>query len=597
MAIQHINYKSDFSVILTLPNGIPTWEWAMTFRAGGVTQTIKCPAGRLPANVHRLDDKRVEVFFDNHGFQCGRLFCEFSESKPDSNYADGEKNTYTPQALPIELWPQASDDSSPVSADVYGSLATALESKVDKVTGKGLSSNDYTDEDKAKLEKSPDLITLGEDFKGITEEDFQDYYDESSKTLIRYRDITLDKDSYIAIAPTNTKCIGGICEGAYLDFVKSGGSALASVGEDISVVVSPKLTSGKTYAIFFVAQDDVNQYERIVFYQASVIGGATAAAITNTALSNLSIDIANTADKIDESKTYYQAFGFGFPVDQLPTEPDSTHTDQADAIEGINWDDFDLDVAFRSGSVYVEFFNGHFKIIYRDSNKDEYVATNGKTIVHMQHKGSNKFILYKEATATFVVGKSLSEVATASCPVNMFELPAVGDVIQFTDCSAVISSVSGDNMTNGKITCAPVTTNDGIFAVSVKTTQYEWVTQAIVTASMILPFEALNTTLNELSNPVIAINLNTTDLTSTYQDINIEGDVRVGKYLHFNDGYEYLITTYAPEHTDNTIMVQSLADATKVEAHYEAGSYWLHNNNGTWQIKIKGLDQAIEGTL
>lgn len=572
MAIQHINYKSDFSVILTMPAGIPSWSWAMTFRAGGVTQTIECPDGQLPANVHKLDDKRVEVFFDNHGFKCGRLFFEFSEAKPDNDYADGTKNTYTPQALPIELWPQASDDSSPASADVYGSL----EGKVAKVM---------------------DLITEGEDFKVLSDGDFKDYYDEDNGDYMRYLNITLDKDSYIIMAPTNSECMGSICEGTFEQFMKGEGERIASVDRDISVVVSPKLTAGKTYCLYFFMQDSSTQYYQIAFYQASVIGSANASTIISTALSNLSIDIANTADKIDESKTYYQAFGFGFPAEQLPTEPDSTHTDQADAIEGINWDDFDLDVAFRSGSVYVEFFNDHFKIIYRDSNKDEYVATNGKTIVHMQHKGSNKFILYKEATATFVVDKSLSEVATASCPVNMFELPAVGDVIQFTDCSAVISSVLGDNMTNGRITCAPVTTNDGIFAVSVKTTQYEWVTQAIVTASMILPIEALNTTLNELSNPVITINLSTTDLTSTYQDINIEGDVHIGKYLHFNDGYEYLITTYAPEHTDNTIMVQSLADATKVEAHYEAGSYWLHNNNGTWQIKIKGLDQAIEGVL
>lgn len=545
----------------------------MTFRAGGVTQTIECPNGQLPANVHKLDDKRVEVFFDNHGFKCGRLFCEFSEAKPNNDYADGTKNTYTPQALPIELWLQASDDCNPASADVYGSL----ESKVAKATN---------------------LITEGEDFKVLSDEDFKDYYDEDSEAYMRYLDITLEKDSYIIMAPTNSECMGSICEGTFEQFMKGEGERIASVDRDISVVVSPKLTAGKTYCLYFFMQDSSTQYYQIAFYQASVIGSVNASAIINTALSNLSIDIANTADKIDESKTYYQAFGFGFPAEQLPTKPDSTHIDQAEAYANIkNWDDFDLDVAFMSGIVLVEFNGDHFKLIYRDSNKDEYVATNGKTIVHMQYKGSNKFILYKEATATFVVDKSLSEVAAASCPVNMFELPAVGDVIQFTDCSAVISSVLGDNMTNGKIACAPVTTNDGIFAVSVKTTQYEWVTQAIVTASMILPFEALNTTLNKLSNPVIAINLSTSDLTSAYQDINIEGDVHVGKYLHFNDGYEYLITTYAPEHTDNTIMVQSLADATKVEAHYEAGSYWLHNNNGTWQIKIKGLDQAIEGVL
>ena len=153
MALQHINYKSDFSVVLTLPHGIPTWDWALTFRVGAVERVVACNGGKLPENVHRLDDKRVEFFFDNHGFQCGRLLCEFSEAKPDSNYDDGEKNIYSPQLLPVVLWPLASDDCTPVSADVFGSIETALNGKVDKEAGKGLSSNDFTDEDKEKLSK------------------------------------------------------------------------------------------------------------------------------------------------------------------------------------------------------------------------------------------------------------------------------------------------------------------------------------------------------------------------------------------------------------------------------------------------------------
>lgn len=156
--IRHINYKSDFSLIVTVPylhgtaTVLPEWDWWLTFKVGSVEKVFSQEGGVLSDGLKKVGDNKVEVFFDNHGFPTGTLVLEFSEKVPNTDYADGYKDTYAPQDLPVELWDSASDDYSPMAVNVYGSLESCVQNKVDKVDGKGLSTNDYTDAEKAKLE-------------------------------------------------------------------------------------------------------------------------------------------------------------------------------------------------------------------------------------------------------------------------------------------------------------------------------------------------------------------------------------------------------------------------------------------------------------
>lgn len=74
----------------------------------------------------------------------------------------GDKNIYTEYVYVNNAWEKIGEYSSDVDLSDYAKTAdvnTALETKVDKENGKGLSTNDYTDEDKAKLEN----ITFGDD--------------------------------------------------------------------------------------------------------------------------------------------------------------------------------------------------------------------------------------------------------------------------------------------------------------------------------------------------------------------------------------------------------------------------------------------------
>lgn len=173
--IRHINYKSDFSLIVTVPylhgtaTVLPEWDWWLTFKVGSVEKVFSQEGGVLSDGLKKVGDNKVEVFFDNHGFPTGTLVLEFSEKVPNTDYADGYKDTYAPQDLPIELWDSASDDYSPMAVNVYGSLEACVQNKVDKVDGKGLSTNDYTDAEKAKLGNLPDGIVYDTEIKNDSE--------------------------------------------------------------------------------------------------------------------------------------------------------------------------------------------------------------------------------------------------------------------------------------------------------------------------------------------------------------------------------------------------------------------------------------------
>ena len=62
---------------------------------------------------------------------------------------------------------------------VWGKVKTLLNGKVDKVDGKGLSTNDYTDEDKALIATIPTDTEQAEmiEFKAYTEDAIQNLWD------------------------------------------------------------------------------------------------------------------------------------------------------------------------------------------------------------------------------------------------------------------------------------------------------------------------------------------------------------------------------------------------------------------------------------
>ena len=131
--IRHINYKSDFSVVLEMPDGVPAWDWKLAFRVGVKEVAFEQTGGVLPQGVKKQDDTHVEVFFDNHGFGCGTLIVEFSEAVPDADYGDGYKNVHTPQVLPVVLWSRASDDTAPLGVTLQSSLDSAVANAVGKI--------------------------------------------------------------------------------------------------------------------------------------------------------------------------------------------------------------------------------------------------------------------------------------------------------------------------------------------------------------------------------------------------------------------------------------------------------------------------------
>lgn len=146
--IKHINYQSDFSIRFVFPTAIPQYDWRMRFSIGMVNYDVTNTDNVLSDNCKKIDDSTIEVYFDNHQFPCGFLKCVLMERKPDENYKDGYKNVYTPYIFPVYLWDRAADEYDKISLDLTADILEMLDNKVDKVEGKGLSSNDFTDDEK-----------------------------------------------------------------------------------------------------------------------------------------------------------------------------------------------------------------------------------------------------------------------------------------------------------------------------------------------------------------------------------------------------------------------------------------------------------------
>ena len=102
----------------------------------------------MSSNIYDKQQKKLIPFAGNSKAEAGPL--EDLEDVNISSPAGGQALVYDGTA---EEWKNAPTDSTPISGSANfvtsGGVYTALDGKVDKVTGKGLSENDYTNADKA----------------------------------------------------------------------------------------------------------------------------------------------------------------------------------------------------------------------------------------------------------------------------------------------------------------------------------------------------------------------------------------------------------------------------------------------------------------
>ena len=115
---------------------------------------LMTPADMLAAGT-RMPDYYLAIC--SSGVDAGKIFVYNSGNALDATYGRFRKISYsdlrdTPtQLVTINDWNSALDNNVPVSTLVKNSLET----KVDKVPGKGLSTNDFTAEEKSKLDALP----------------------------------------------------------------------------------------------------------------------------------------------------------------------------------------------------------------------------------------------------------------------------------------------------------------------------------------------------------------------------------------------------------------------------------------------------------
>ena len=110
----------------------------------------------------------ISVYFNSPGFTCGQLKCRVYDSVDNADFTDGTLDTCTPLTLPVEIVATAGDSEvislytdgyqPPATGIPKGDLEQSVQdtldsvaNKVDKETGKGLSTNDYTTAEKTKL--------------------------------------------------------------------------------------------------------------------------------------------------------------------------------------------------------------------------------------------------------------------------------------------------------------------------------------------------------------------------------------------------------------------------------------------------------------
>ena len=118
------------------------------------TRFLMTPADMLAAGT-RMPDYYLAIC--SSGVDAGKIFVYNSGNALDATYGRFRKISYgdlrdvPAQLVTINDWNSALDNNVPVSTLVK----TSLDTKVDKVPGKGLSSNDFTAEEKSKLDALP----------------------------------------------------------------------------------------------------------------------------------------------------------------------------------------------------------------------------------------------------------------------------------------------------------------------------------------------------------------------------------------------------------------------------------------------------------
>ena len=212
---RHVNVESDFKIIFTFSGeNIPTYPWRLelsTPKTEAFNIYVVCFDGEKYHKCLPIDSKSILVLVNAHHLQAGCLSYKLKPQIPDTLFPDGQMDITIPGCSGIELWDGPSDeyelpddievvlsamlkgysptikveentdssyilritnetesyltpnlrasinlvqelgDNANVAMSQYATTH-ALKSKVNVEEGKGLSSNDYTDADKEKLD-------------------------------------------------------------------------------------------------------------------------------------------------------------------------------------------------------------------------------------------------------------------------------------------------------------------------------------------------------------------------------------------------------------------------------------------------------------
>lgn len=214
--VRHVNYQSDFRVVFSFPNNeLPQYPWRLelfTPNTPGYNVFVAWFDGENYHNCKPQEDGTLLVPVDNHDLAPGVLTYKINIDDEDADFPDGFMNVTIPGTLAVELWTGPSDEFAgeigvvvlPVKGDPGpgvpaggkagqtlakrsdedfdtewvdpqgGSEVTVVQTtgqsttdvmsqkavtdelgkKVNAEDGKGLSSNDYTNEEKTKVANS-----------------------------------------------------------------------------------------------------------------------------------------------------------------------------------------------------------------------------------------------------------------------------------------------------------------------------------------------------------------------------------------------------------------------------------------------------------
>lgn len=188
--MRNINYKSDFDAVVRIRDcqgreiGWPDYDWSARFyteRGKANPYTASCKDGVC---THCFNDGgKIHVVFNSHRMGKGPVLVEFHAAVPNAIYPDGTQDLFRPQPTDIELVEGAGD--CPTEAEIelmapfikgkdaleYAAEAgyegdaeqfardlAAVGGKVDKVVGKGLSTCDFTEEQKNVVDALPEKV-------------------------------------------------------------------------------------------------------------------------------------------------------------------------------------------------------------------------------------------------------------------------------------------------------------------------------------------------------------------------------------------------------------------------------------------------------